>query len=76
LGNGLPGLLGLPYFSRAFTLGLWRLFQANANIASSADINETQIVVRDVLGTHDVRSDREDDFSFLALFIFLSEEIP
>ena len=75
LGNGLPGL-GWRYFGRAIALGLCRLLQADANIGASADINETQIVVRDVLGAHDVGSDREDDFGLLALLIFLSEEIP
>src|SRR5215469_691764 len=74
LGNGLPGL-GWRYFGRAIALGLCRLLQANAYIAAGADINETQIVVRDVLGAHDVRSDGEDDFGLLALLIFLSEEI-
>jgi hypothetical protein len=74
LGNGLPGL-GWRYFGRAIALGLCRLLQADANIAAGADIHETQIVVRDVLGTHDMRSDREDDFGLLALLIFLSEEI-
>src|SRR5215469_4361688 len=49
LGNGLPGLLWR-YFGRAIALGLCRLLQANAYIAAGADIHETQIVVRDVLG--------------------------
>ena len=74
MSNGLLEL-GLADFSRAISLGLGSLFQTNANIASGAYINETQIVVGDVLGPNNVRSDREDHFGLLAFFVFLSEEI-
>ena len=68
--------LRLPDFSRALALCLGSLFQANANVGSSADVNEAEIVIRDLLRPDDVRSDREYDLSFLALFVFLGEEIP
>src|SRR5437868_432508 len=47
----------------------------NADHVARANVHHSQVLLRYVLGTHDVRRNREDDLVLSALLVSLSEEV-